>query len=124
MSLDEAQDNNSAEVQLQPAEQDRNVSVAQENDTAQENGANPDLIPSKTLVEGVECSLTSTERFTVRFVNTTDKTIDVIWLDFAGQQVKYHTLTPHTAWSVFTYKVCVGSFHSSNFLMMRLGIHN
>ena len=59
----------------------------------------------ESLIQGVECSVRSTEGFTVRFVNTTDKSVDVIWLDFDGQPVTYTTLQPQTAWSVYTYKV-------------------
>ena len=59
----------------------------------------------KQLIKGVECSARSTKRFTVRFVNTTEKCVDVVWLDFEGRPVTYETLQPQTAWSVYTYEV-------------------
>ena len=59
----------------------------------------------KQLIKGVECSARSTKRFTVRFVNTTEKCVDVVWLDFEGRPVTYETLQPKTAWSVYTYEV-------------------
>ena len=70
------------------------------------------------LVEGVERSGRSTSSCRVRFVNTTQKTVDLIWLDHQGQRVTYKSLAPQTACSVHTFKVRQGSvllnleFHS------------
>ena len=61
--------------------------------------------PELNLRKGIDCSVESVEHYTVRFVNTTEKSIDLIWLDFKGEQVTYKTLSPQTAYSVFTYKV-------------------
>mgnify|MGYP003312824701 CR=1 FL=1 len=61
--------------------------------------------PEIRLRKGVECSVESEERYTVRFVNTTEKSVDLIWLDFKGEKVTYQTLSPQTAYSVFTFKV-------------------
>ena len=62
------------------------------------------------LVEGVERSGRSTSSCRVRFVNTTQKTVDLIWLDHQGQRVTYRSLAPQTACSVHTFKVRV-RFH-------------
>ena len=92
--------------------EDENKGIDNENQNSnskQENSIQNTIrtgpVEEKHLIEGVECSVKSTERFTVRFVNTTDKCVDVIWLDFEGQPVTYETLQPQTAWSVYTYKV-------------------
>ena len=113
MSFDVAQDNNVEEVELQGAEQGHRAISPHENITPKENEAKEDPRSKANLIQGVECSIASTERFIVRFVNTTDKTIDVVWLNFTGQQVRYQTLAPHTAWSVNTYKVCLHPFQIS-----------
>ncbi len=114
MSFDVAQENNVEEVQLQGEEQGHRAISTHENNTAKENEVKPDPRSKANLIEGVERSIASKERFIVRFVNTTDKTIDVVWLDFTGQQIRYQTLAPHTAWSVNTYKVCLEPFQISS----------
>ena len=39
----------------------------------------------------------------VRFVNTSYKTVDLIWLDYEGKGVKTRSLLPQTAHSILTY---------------------
>ena len=103
MSFDVADDNNLEQVEIQELQQG-DAQPSQQNHDNQDKERRGQRIKTN-LIEGVECSVTSTEGHSVRFVNTTDKTIDVIWLDFTGQKVTYQTLSPQTAWSVYTYKV-------------------
>ena len=105
MSLDGAQENDlEQEIEIQRARQG-NVIYSQENNST-ENKARQGQSTNDNLIEGVNCSLHSKEPYTVRFINTTEKNVDVIWLNFTGEKVTYQTLTPQTAWSVHTYKVC------------------
>lgn len=46
----------------------------------------------------------STEKVSVRFVNLTDKTVQIIWVNYVGAYVKYHNMPPHTSMDVTTYK--------------------
>jgi von Hippel-Lindau disease tumor supressor len=39
----------------------------------------------------------------VRFINNTDRKVDVIWINFEGQYVKYKTLTPGAFFDANTY---------------------
>ena len=57
------------------------------------------------LIEGSLHSVESEEQFQARFVNTTDRSVEVIWLDFTGQPVTYKILQPDELWVVDTYKV-------------------
>ena len=100
MSFDEAQENNLERVEVQELQQG-DALPSQQNREKQDKERREQRIKSN-LIEGVECSVSSTEGHSVRFVNTTDKTIDVIWLDFTGQKVKYQTLSPQTAWTIYT----------------------
>lgn len=52
---------------------------------------------------GRERSLRSDDKCYVRFVNTTQLTVDLVWLDYQGQRVKHRSLAPQTAHSVLTY---------------------
>jgi hypothetical protein len=52
---------------------------------------------------GVTRSGESEEKFYVRFVNTTQRTATLIWLDYEGREVRQKSLSPQTAYSVFTY---------------------
>ena len=90
--------------------EENEIEGSEENNHSRQNSirheiVRPDEKVKESLIHGVECSVDSTEGFTVRFVNTTDKSVDVVWLDFDGQPVTYATLHPQTAWSVYTYKV-------------------
>ena len=102
MSFDVAQDNNLEQGEVQHGLQEGDALPSHQNQDSQDEERRRDQKIKSNLIEGVECSVTSTERYSVRFVNTTDKTIDVIWLDFTGQKVTYQTLSPQTAWSVYT----------------------
>ena len=105
MSHDIVPENNVQEIEIEGPQQD-GCSIASRQNVSEAKSVNSDPKSKKNLIEGVECSVRSDDRFTVRFVNTTDKSVDVIWLNFEGQPVTYKTLQPQTAWSVFTYKVC------------------
>ena len=105
MSHDIVPENNVQEIEIEGPQQD-GCSIASRQNVSGAKSVNSDPKSKKNLIEGVECSVRSDDRFTVRFVNTTDKSVDVIWLNFEGQPVTYKTLQPQTAWSVFTYKVC------------------
>ena len=105
MSHDVIPENNVQEDEIEGPQQER-CSLVSRHDSSNPKCFNSDPKSKKNLIEGVECSVRSDDRFTVRFVNTTDKSVDVIWLNFEGQPVTYKTLQPQTAWSVFTYKVC------------------
>lgn len=114
MSFDVAQDNNLEQAEVEQGLQQGDALPSQQNQGNQDEERRRDQKIKSNLIEGVECSVTSTERYSVRFVNTTDKTIDVIWLDFTGQKVTYQTLSPQTAWSVYTYKTHPWIFRDSS----------
>ena len=105
MSHDVVPENNVQEDEIEGPQQD-GCNLASRQDNSEPKSVNSDPKSKENLIEGVECSVRSDDRFTVRFVNTTDKSVDVIWLNFEGHPVIYETLQPQTAWSVFTYKVC------------------
>ena len=104
MSFDFEYENYLEEDEIDGRHTENQNTNSQQQSSNQKSGGNASN-GKKELIKGVECSARSTERFTVRFVNTTDKCVDVIWLDFEGQPVTYETLQPQTAWSVYTYKV-------------------
>ena len=104
MSFDFEYENYLEEDEIDGRHTENQNTNSQQQSSNQKSGGNAPN-GKKELIKGVECSARSTERFTVRFVNTTDKCVDVIWLDFEGQPVTYETLQPQTAWSVYTYKV-------------------
>ena len=104
MSVDFGYENNLKEDEIDGRHTENQNTNSQPQSSNQECGGNT-LNDKEQLIKGVDCSARSTERFTVRFVNTTDKCVDVIWLDFEGQPVTYETLQPQTAWSVYTYEV-------------------
>ena len=104
MSHDVVPENNVQEIEIEGPQQD-GCNLASRQDNSKPKIVNSDPNSKENLIKGVECSVRSDDRFTVRFVNTTDKSVDVIWLNFEGHQVTYKTLQPQTAWSVFTFKV-------------------
>ena len=113
MSVDFGYENDLEEDEIDGRRTENQNTNSQQQSSNQECGGNT---PSdkEQLIKGVDCSARSTERFTVRFVNTTDKCVDVIWLDFEGQPVTYETLQPQTAWSVYTYEVDSCNIGSKN----------
>ena len=104
MSVDFGYENDLQEDDIDGRHNENQNTNSQHQNSSQECGRNGP-IDKEQLIKGVECSARSTKRFTVRFVNTTDHCVDVIWLDFEGQPVTYETLQPQTAWSVYTYEV-------------------
>jgi len=113
MSFDFEYENYLEEDEIDGRHTENQNTNSQQQSSNQKSGGNAPNC-KKELIKGVECSARSTERFTVRFVNTTDKCVDVIWLDFEGQPVTYETLQPQTAWSVYTYKTHPWIFRDSN----------
>lgn len=49
-------------------------------------------------------SLNSREKCYIRFINTTNKTIDIMWIDFSGVYVRYRILGKGDYIDVNTYK--------------------
>lgn len=45
----------------------------------------------------------SSHKSFVRFINNTDRVVDVIWINFEGQHVKYKTLPPSAFFDCNTY---------------------
>lgn len=111
MSVDFGYENDLQEDDIDGRHNENQNTNSQHQNSSQESGRNGP-IDKEQLIKGVECSARSTKRFTVRFVNTTDKCVDVIWLDFEGQPVTYETLQPQTAWSVYTYEVHIYNIDS------------
>jgi hypothetical protein len=48
-------------------------------------------------------SLNSENEFMVRFVNQTTRSVDLIWIDFKGEEVFYKTLPPKHYFTIKTY---------------------
>ncbi len=75
----------------QQRQQQQQLEQHQQQEAAEEEG------------EGYTRSGESDDKFYVRFVNTTQRTVTLIWLDFSGREVRHRSLSPQTAHSVFTY---------------------
>lgn len=89
-------------------EQEGGTNTAAAAGTSPGGGGRPEATTTTTtdkFVEGVSCSGHSSSRPRhVRFVNTTAKTVDLIWLDHEGKRVLYRSMSPQTAHSVRTYE--------------------
>ncbi len=91
--------------QQQQQQQQEEEEGEEEEGTAERGGAedegaeeNPDG------VVGVDRSGQSAEECYVRFVNTTQRAVKLVWLDDKGRRVPRRTLSAQTAHSVFTYR--------------------
>lgn len=49
-------------------------------------------------------SLNSLEKCYIRFVNLTNRTIDVIWIDYSGKYINYKSLNPRVYFDSNTFK--------------------
>ncbi|XP_071517189.1 uncharacterized protein [Panulirus ornatus] len=70
---------------------------------AADEGRHPDQAVQLQQQQQVIRSLRSRQRSYVRFVNRTQRTVDVIWLDYNGVRQKYKTLIPGEAFKVNTF---------------------